>query len=113
MYNNGFTPMTQFSYCIYSWCLLYVTKHLCFYSEADTHLYCKYYVVGCCVRPNGSVRSREGKCGLRKEIDKRQQTELGGHPVDTVIGLKFTILSSYMPRSKKDKGLPCHYAKNK
>lgn len=80
MYDNGFMPMTQFSHCIYSWCLLYVTKHLwCFYSEADTHLYCKYYVVGCCVQPNGSVRSKKGKCGLRKEIDKRQQTVSGGY----------------------------------
>ena len=41
-----------------------------------------------------SIHSRKGECGLGKEINKRQQINLEGLPVNTVIHLKFIKQSS-------------------
>lgn len=47
------------------------------------------------------LRSRGGECGQRKEIEKEQQIESEGRPVNNVSCLKFIIQSFSIPKSKK------------
>lgn len=70
----------------------------------------------CCVLPDGSLCSRGGECELKKELDKRQQIESEGIPVNIVANNKkpkkpkspkFIILSPYIPQTEgAGTGLP-------